>query len=170
MSSLDSTLNVAERLRDAVSERLAADGRPVRRALVYPGDSPTWDDCCDSGADGEGFAAVSVDRVYPADPFPVEDSDAQRCGVREYGATFGVHVLRCAATVSASGAPPTVESIEADTVDVAADRESVAAAIGVVCDELDDPGGVTITDWTPLGPQGGCVGGVWRLTVAVPEP
>lgn len=157
----------AQRLLGTVLARLDDHAAPVCRAFLAPGAAAPWDTCCDCPT-GEGQAWVAIERVYPAGPFPNEDAGAHRCAPNEYGANLTVGVLRCAAVVDDHGRAPTGERVTADGEKVARDRALVRDAI--LCDYLapdDDPGSFRMGGWDPLGPAGGCVGGRWRLTVAV---
>lgn len=155
-------------LLTAVEDALAAVDRPVLRAFVAPGAAAPWDNCCQAGA-GEGQAWVAVERRYPTDPFPVEDVAASPCAPTEFAAALAVGVLRCAHTVDDQGRAPLASDVHADAAKVQADADTVLEAI--VCGfaaELDDPAGWLLGGWEPLGPSGGCVGGLWRLTVTAP--
>lgn len=152
-----------------VGDALTAAGRPVIRAFVAPGGPPPWDNCCDKAGDGEGQAWVQTERVYPTDNFPDEAVATRPCGPAEYAAILNVGVLRCAKTVDDRGRPPTADRMTAEAVKNAHDRDTVLRAI--MCDFLDgyDDGEWTYPAWIPLGPDGGCVGGLWRFTVAAPS-
>lgn len=152
-------------LLTAVVDWLDTIGAPVCRSFVAPGASAPWDTCCECDV-GEGQAWVLASRVFPVDPFPNQDVSAQRCKPREYAANVTAGVLRCAHTVDDQGVPPDPEVVTADAVKVGRDRTAVLDAI--VCHVAgDEPGTFQVGDWTPLGPQGGCVGGQWTMTVAV---
>lgn len=151
-----------------VTGTLTAAGRPVLRAFVAPAGPPPWDNCCAKGT-GEGQAWVQVERVYPTDSFPDEAAAPLPCGPMEYAAILNVGVLRCAKTVDDKGNPPTAAEMTAEAVKNSHDRDTVLRAI--MCDFLPDAydaGEWTYPAWIPLGPDGGCVGGLWRFTVAAP--
>lgn len=155
----------AAALLGAVTNRLDGYDAPVCRSFVAPGASAPWDVCCECAA-GEGQAWVAIERVYPADPFPSQDSGAQRCHPAEYGVELVAGVLRCAHTVDDRGHPPDAGVVTGDADKVGFDRAVVREAI--LCDFAGDadPGTFRLGAWTPLGPSGGCVGGAWRLTAA----
>lgn len=155
------------RLRDELGAALVQASAPVNRLFVAPGIAAAWDDCCDRSPDGDGQAWVAVERVYPTDPFPLEVVEPMRCGPSEYAAALAVGVLRCAHTVDDRGRSPSAEKVTGDAEEVARDRQ--AALTAILCGFLPDadPGTWQLGQWTPLGPDGGCVGGLWRLTVAV---
>lgn len=156
-------------LLEDVRDQLAAADAAVVRWFLAPGASPPWDDCCATTGGREGQAWVALTRFYPAGPFPAQDTGAARCDPSEYAADITVGVLRCARTVDDKGNPPTGGKVTDDAVKVGRDRHLVLAAIlcgGLLAD--DDPGSFRLGGWTPLGPQGGCVGGAWTFTLAVP--
>ncbi|MFN2347639.1 MAG: hypothetical protein ABR616_18250 [Dermatophilaceae bacterium] len=166
----DRLIAVETAILAAVEERLDAADARVCRAFLAPGSSATWDTCCECRTGREGQAWVAVSNVYPVDPFPSEDAGAQRCSPHEYAADIVVGILRCAHTVDDQGTAPTAAQVTADAVKVARDRALVRDAL--LCGYLspdDDPGTFRLGRWTPLGPQGACVGGEWRATVALPS-
>ena len=148
--------------------RLEAASAPVCRAFVAPGGMAPWDACCGC-RDAEGQAWTLAERVYPADPFPLQDTGAQRCRPTGYAADVVAAALRCAHTVDDHGTAPPASVVTADAEKVGRDRRLIRDAL--LCDWLDadsDPGVFRLGEWTPLGPQGGCVGGMWRVTLALP--
>lgn len=149
--------------------RLAAASVPVCRSFVAPGAQVPWDVCCGCSAGVEGQAWVAVERVYPVAPFPQQDSGAQRCHPSEYAADLVVGILRCAHTVDDQGEPPAAATVTADAGKVARDRKLMLDTL--LCDFAGvdaDPGTFRLGFWQPLGPSGGCVGGSWTATVALP--
>lgn len=164
----DPTGHVLSTLLGHVIGRLDGGDASVCRSFVAPGTVAPWDTCCDCTG-GEGQAWTLAERVYPTQPFPQQDTGAQRCRPVQYAAEVVVGVLRCAVTVDDHGNPPLAQAVTADADKVSRDRDLMLAAL--LCDWLgddDDPGTFRLGEWTPLGPQGGCVGGQWRATVALP--
>lgn len=152
----------------AVQARLDAVDAPVCRAFLGPGAQVPWDTCCECRDGGEGQAWVVVDRFYPADGL-AQDVSAQRCHPSGYAADLTVGVLRCAHTVDDRGEAPSAVTVTGDADKVARDRQAVRDAL--LCDVLGpdaDPGTFRLGVWQPLGPSGGCVGGSWQATIAVP--
>lgn len=155
-------------LLTAVTDRLDGFAVPVCRAFLAPGAQVPWDTCCDCGSGAEGQAWVAVERMYPANGL-AQDTSPQRCHPREYAADVVVGILRCAHTVDDQGNAPAASVVSADAEKVARDRKILRDALlcGFVGEE-GDPGEFRLGVWQPLGPGGGCVGGAWSATIAVP--
>lgn len=166
---VDTLAPIVEQMLDCLVVRLDDVGAPVCRAFWHPGATAPWDSCGQSAGGAEGQAWVAVPRVWPSDDFPAEMVGPHRCAPRGFAAEMTVGILRCAATVDSSGAPPTSEAVTADALKTSRDRAVALDAI-VCCLMGDDadPGTYRLGGWTPLGPDGGCVGGTWSVTVAVP--
>ena len=154
---------------DELVARLDGWSVPVCRKFLAPGAQVPWDSCCECPGGSEGQAWVGVERFYPVAPFPQQDAGAQRCHPREYAADIVVGVLRCAHTVDDRGEAPPEGVVTGDAVKVARDRTIARDALlcGFLGDDAD-PGTFRLGAWTPLGPSGGCVGGAWQATIAVP--
>ena len=164
---LDRVWPVAETLLSCLEETLSAYGAEACRTFVAPGGPPAWDFCCDCGR-GDGQAWVQIAQVFPTDNFPIQQTGPMRCHPAGYGLSLNVGILRCAATLDEQGRAPSSERLTADARKVQRDRALVSEAIR--CCYLDDadPGTYVLGAWTPLGPQGGCVGGTTNLLLAVP--
>jgi hypothetical protein len=160
---------VVEALLACLVVRLEQAGAPVCRAFWHPGATAPWDACGESGDGAEGQAWIAVPRVFPSDNFPTETANAHRCIPMGYGVELVVGVLRCASTVDSSGQPPSSEAVSADALKVSRDRHAVLESI-VCClfGDDPDPGNYRLGAWEALGPDGGCVGGQWRVQVALP--
>lgn len=166
---VDTVAPIVEHLLACLTVRLDEVGAPVCRAFWHPGATAPWDACGQSDAGAEGQAWVAVNRIYPSDSFPVETIDAHRCFPRGFAAEVTVGVLRCAATIDDHGQAPSADEVTDDALKVSRDR--AVALDAIVCCLIGpdaDPGEYRLGSWTPLGPDGGCVGGTWTVTVAVP--
>lgn len=165
---VDPVAPIVEELLACLVVRLDEVGAPVCRAFWHPGANAPWDACGESGDGAEGQAWVAVSRIYPSDNFPAEMVDAHRCFPRGYAAEVTVGILRCAATIDDQGHAPSAEAVTLDAIKTSRDRAIALDAI-VCCFIGDDaePGEYRMGAWTPLGPDGGCVGGTWTVTVAV---
>lgn len=141
-------------------------GAGVCRAFVSPGETPAWDVCCPCDSDREGQLWVAVQRFFPVRSFPSQEG-ALRCRPEAYAAEITMGALRCAATVDESGEPPSGETLTLEAAKVSRDRVLMQDAL--LCRWPADllPGGLVLRGWRPLGPQGGCVGGLWEATIAV---
>lgn len=163
----DLVLAKAEELLACLETVLSKYDAEACRTFIAPGNPPAWDVCCDCG-DGEGQAYVQIASVAPTDNFPATQTGAMRCPPSGFAAQFVVGIIRCAAVVDDQGRPPSSARLTADAVKVHRDRAIVQEVMR--CCYLDDadPGSYVIGTWTPLGPQGGCVGGSTPILVAVP--
>lgn len=120
------------------------------RLLSAPGGEVAWDSCCD------GMAWVRVKSVEAA-------NTTSQCGPTLWVVTFGAGALRCAATVDDRGRAPKPATLTAEALQMTADQGAIASALA--CANIQ---WLNLISWEPLGPQGGCVGGEWTLTVKIP--
>ncbi len=157
---------LAEQMLACLVGTLDAAEVPVCRAVWHPGAEVPWDACGQTVGGVEGQAWVAVRRVWPTDRFPAEPSGPQERELTGMAVELRVGVLRCAATVDASGHPPSPADVSADADKASRDRALTAHAI--VCCALNDDASWMLGGWEPMGPQGGCVGGAWTVTVWVP--
>lgn len=150
-------------------EALTAAERPCDRVLLVPGALPAWDECCD------GFLYVRLVSMYPtagqSAPFPNQDTRPGNCKPVMIASQLAIGVLRCAATVDDNGVVPTAATLTAEARGMTADASILLAAIKCcIADMAGDSGSLVeqllLGAWQPLGPDGGCVGGEWTLTVA----
>jgi hypothetical protein len=151
-------------------DTLADGGRACGRVLLVPGELPAWDECCD------GFLYVRLITMYPTaggpnSPFPNQDVRPGNCKPLMMASQLGIGVLRCASTVDDGGRAPTAATLTAEARGMTMDASLVLTAIKCCVADM-----VTSADswveqallgsWLPAGPEGGCVGGEWTLTVA----
>lgn len=138
---------------------LSAD--PVGRAQISPGATVAWDDCC------EGQLWVRVVSIHPTGaPYPGQDT-RQNCGVLLWAANLAVGVLRCAAVVNDQGQAPSPATLTAEAHRMLADEAALSEAVRCCFAPNHEYLKTTLGAWTPLGPDGGCVGGEWALTISV---
>ena len=150
---------ILDALLASVGEHLVPD---VGRLELAPGGQVAWDDCCD------GQAWVRVATIVPANTNASAAAQA-RCGPTGWHVSLGVGVLRCVSTVNDQGVAPSVGQLKDDTHQMTKDAEALKQAILCLDYEGLTMGGTrpNITSWTPLGPDGGCAGGEWYLSVRV---
>ena len=141
---------------------------PVGRALVAPGAAPAWDACC------EGMAYTRLILLAPAQMYGgrsnVDGSGGGAygpCGVLAWQATIGVGVLRCASVVNDAGEAPSARVLTAEARQVLDDAAAVAFALQ--CHLAPQVERLSLLQWEPLGPEGGCVGGEWQANVLIPN-
>lgn len=127
------------------------------------------DHCCASeSADGEpceGQLTVRITNVYPTRDFPQPFLGGfPTCGMG-YAVEFEVAVLRCALVPDSQGVPPPM----ADELVVAeralGDAGLIRKVARTFARERDQA--VAIGQYTPMGPDGGCVGGAVQITYLV---
>lgn len=163
----DRVLPVAESLLSCLEEQLSIYDAGACRTFIAPGNAPAWDFCCHCETNAEGMAWVQIASVFPSDDFPSPQTGAMRCKPSGYGVVMNVGVLRCASALDDNGRPPSSDRLTAEAAKVMRDRAIVNEAI-TCCFLADaDPGTYVIGEWTPLGPDGGCVGGSTQLTVVI---
>lgn len=150
-------------LLECTRTALEAHERPVARAFFAPGLDVAWDDCCD------GQLWVRVVEQYPTSRFPSRDM-SPGCNPALWAVTLAVGVVRCTPTVDDNATPPNPEALTESAVGISADSAILLEAIRCCF-----PGAapfaapLLVGNWNPLGPQGGCAGGEWRLTFGYPN-
>ncbi len=166
MSACDDTglAVISQQLLDCAVAGLAECERPVCRDFLAASASVAWDECCECASGGNGMLWVSLTEISPVlgDPERVGP-----CGW-EYEATYAIGILRCdkTANLSASGKPPAPEVFTQQAREQMQDARIIRAAITCCFAELHpDPGDFTLGAWSPLGPDGGCVGGQQLVTL-----
>lgn len=157
----------ATELLSCLEEWLSRYQAEACRTFIAPGNPPAWDFCCDCGQ-GDGQAWVQISEVFPTDDFPNQQLGPMRCPPSGYGVEFTVGILRCAAVLDDQGRAPSSERLTADAQKVQRDRAIVNEMLRCCYLADADPGSYVLGLWTPLGPDGGCVGGSVSLQVAVP--
>lgn len=140
--------------------RVALRDQGTVPGLVHlsPGAEVAWDNCCEGG----GQLYVRVVQQYPSGrPFPSQDLSANSCSPLMRVALCAVGVIRCAHTLDSDGRPPTAAEMTGDTKATLRDAEALWDTL--VCEVKPEVPGLIVGAWTPLGPQGGCVGGEWQF-------
>lgn len=151
-----------ETILQCAADALAECGRLPGLVHLAPGAVVSFDNCCEPG----GQLWVRLIEIYPSGrPFPALDS-AQQCGITELAMRVGVGVIRCAHTLDADGTFPTAAELTSDALNMTADASILLDAL--LCCVPDQVQISKIDRWTPLGPDGGCVGGEWSFFVGVP--
>ena len=166
MTTVDIAFELAaEALREVTKNLALTRGGAPAKTLVGHGEV-AWDECC------AGFAYVRLVRLFPADGV-VDAADQRRCRTG-LAADMELAVLRCAPmpteTLDAI-APPTAEEQTLAARVVAEDGIAMMATLGALAAAWADVRylDVVLGSWTPLGPTGGCMGGVVPFTVELPS-
>jgi hypothetical protein len=137
---------------------------PVGRAFVAPGSQIAWDDCCD------GQLWVRVTQLNTQDVNvrgqKLGSAPCDPCGL-EYAVGIEIGVLRCSSTVTDQGtiASPAVMTDEA--LQVLTDEAQLSEAAQCCIRSLPGVKNLVMVRWDPLGPEGGCVGGVWTIALTL---
>jgi hypothetical protein len=132
---------------------------PKRIIGLYPGDAVAWDTCCDGQL---SFRLVSLAPKYLT---PGGRTAMTPCSVSWWDVVLEVQLLRCVPTIDSTGKAPTPAKLTESGLGIVRDMETVLKA-------LTGEGNVyAVGQWTPVGPNGGCVGGRWQFTFrADPAP
>ena len=132
----------------------ALNPTPGRLVQVAPGAEVAWDNCCD------GQVWTRLVTVTPAPQTPNGRPGGDPCAVPFFIATVELGVIRCAAKQDAKGKPPPAEKVGIDGLQGVADMAALLGVLRCPPYEIRDVG-----TWTPMGPNGGCFGGVWTFSL-----
>lgn len=153
-----SILAAMQQLLECAIEQLDV---PACRSFINPGDSAAHDSCekdPKTGADGQLWVANLVGTAG----WPTLTSQPITCAT-PFAETIELGITRCAQGKLRDQAPylPKPEDVTADAIRQQIDKQNLKNAWqccwGVSGKDLLPP------IWTPINPQGGCVGGVWTL-------
>lgn len=161
---------LARELSTCFCDQLEQVSAPVGCCCLWPGQEVAWDSC------DPGQAWVRVVQVYPlSNRFPVQDTglDIGPCGsVGGWATVLELGALRCMPQPVGSDLPSCDAYSETARL-VLADAHAMRRAVAC-CDWITNaaPPGVDASDWQtlfgawqPVGPAGGCTGGVMTVTV-----
>lgn len=145
-------------LVSCLCQEVTASGLP---ALCFcgllPGEQPAGDYVSEAG----GMAWVRVVSAYPSTTFPAQDSTAV-CG-SSLAFEIEMGVAYCTPVMSDLGDPPDVASqYEAVMVQMAAMAAMRRALICCLSTQRD----AVLGAYSPIGPEGGIVGGTWQVWLA----
>lgn len=168
MSTNASAFTVMSLLLDALKKELARDG--TLESLCHVSIQPGADVPLDYGmAECGGMAWVRLTSAFPSQQFPVPANGLNSCAY-ELAYPLEVGVIRPAPPVETTHTNdiilPTEEAqlvaVQGQLDDMQAVHRAVAALAGRL--EL-----VTLGNYTPMGPMGDIVGGIWTLTAGGEE-
>jgi hypothetical protein len=153
---------IATQLASCLCRELADAGGPEPCFCgILPGDNVAFDYCSPCAGDRCGMAWVRLAGVVPMQNETFGFITPNRCAPVLMG-VFEVGVLRCAPTMLEDGSPPTM----ADQLDAATLQASdMAAACRAAACCFGNERAVTLGAWNPVGPDGGCLGGSWAVTI-----
>lgn len=144
--------------------QIRADGSPEPCFCgVIPGDGAVAEYAGDCETEN-GMAWVRLIGMYPAEGVGVESLTAGNCSAG-LDAMVEIGMLRWAALPDERGNPPSASAL-LDSADlVTTDALTMMRAVAC-CPDLSSKDYI-LGAYTPIGPLGGLVGGVWRVTIAV---
>lgn len=150
---------ILEAVADCLCQQIADDGRPeVCFCGVVPGALAVADLVGNCG-DICGMAWVRMEQMYPATTVGVPNGDPGNCG-KALAIDFEVGMLRCSEPTESDPA-----GLLQSTEDQIADAETMFRAVRC-CPALPSADTV-VGPYTPLGPDGGTVGGTMLVSVMV---
>lgn len=132
------------------------------RVAVYPGLEVALDTCGDhdtrcNSCEGQLWGAIQTVTRIP------EAGNTGQCIAYQWTAQVGA--VRCAAMPDDENQPPSVDAVQADAAQQAADADGIFR--GVLCcpsrSRTIRDAGIVFESWTPITPEGGCVGGYWTI-------
>lgn len=137
-----------------------------KRVFINPGIEVPWDNCCED--EGQLWARVTqrVPTATGRTAYPAPATSGSNCPPGIWATTIGVGALRCAHTVNDNGDPPSAGEMTLDAVDMLQDAAVIEHAVTCCFNNSPALHRLNLTGWTPLGPEGGCVGGEWLMTIA----
>ena len=128
---------------------------------VLPGAQVAFDFCGAEGCGGQVW--VRLANAFPSLQFPLPLSTEARCG-SPLAYILEVGIVRCAATPDGFSASPPGPLAQLEVVrKVTADMEIMRKAIQCCVKGQERPH--ALGNYTPTADSGGCVGGVWTVTI-----
>lgn len=120
-------------------------------ALLAPGTEAVLDECCDGML---WVRLVSLAPVY----------DRNRCMTYQT-ADVEVGLVRCVSTIDDAGNAPSPEQQTWETLQMVKDMQELRNSLLCCVPEVKRVLGSSLNQWAPQGPEGGCAGGTWSLTL-----
>jgi hypothetical protein len=129
---------------------------------VVPGDGIAADYACNEGCDG-GMAWVRLTSAYPSKVLGAQNTEEANCNLM-LGLDFEVGILRCISAGDEQGNPPSAEELLAASDQQMTDLQTLRVAM-TCCGYGKD---MIVGPYTPVGPEGGLVGGFFTIAIQVP--
>lgn len=157
------TSGILDLLECAESAVEAIGAGPVCHSFVYPGEERVpYMHCGECTASGDcGSVWVRLVTAYPYLSFPFANEAGTCASPLAYQIELGVH--RCFQVMDDDGEPSGDETITTKSLELIEDQRALWTA--VQCCESAPLRGAVIGPWTPLGPEGNCVGGMWLVSL-----
>lgn len=147
-------------LAECLCAQIILDGLPEPCFCgLVPGEAPAIEYVTNCDDDMCGMAWVRLAAVAPISGVGVPNIVINNCN-SEIGFDAEVGIMRCAPAGESDGTPPPADELLAAADLQIADMMAMYRAIAC-CDALDD---FIIETYTPVGPDGGAVGGFWTLS------
>lgn len=151
--------DTAQALLSCFEDELTSSPNPIplKNICLRVGEIPFdvedgTDLCC------EGFAWVRVVRIYPSVRFPQQVDDPNNCNVSSYAIELEMGAIRCM-PFERDCDIWTAAALQVDADAAAMRRALCCYRPTVVTDQ------VLAGEWTPVGSDGGCIGGTMTITV-----
>lgn len=136
-----------------------------RPGEIVSADASAFEDlCC------EGLAWVRIVDIFPSSTdFPTPDTLTviTGCGPMGWGVVLEMGVMRCAPTGDFGQIPTDAEWFELQQ-DIMNDAAAMRRAMCCMIAQYD-PSSIAVGSWEPLPTTGGCAGGLWNVTVQLPN-
>lgn len=162
-SALD---EVIKALHSCLCAQIEADGHGVCACIIAVGEAVLADYASSDECGVCGMGWVRLTESYPSVQLGAANQQPGNCEVM-LGADFEIGIMRCSPVGDEEGNPPDPSEWAALSEFVAADIDTMRRAI-LCCNNSLDNTDIMLGQYTPVGPQGGLVGGVWTLAVQVP--
>lgn len=153
--------NIMLKMRECVCRLLADEGAgPLCWCGIYPGSDVSWEYCgqCSRGTCGMGF--VQLLGAYPSSTFPNQQEEATCRAPLAFQLTVGS--MRCLPVAEEDGSLPSEGDLLAPALAVNDDMLALLRAVDCC---MKGNGLHDVGEYQTIGPQGGCVGGAWTVTV-----
>lgn len=137
---------------------------PVCRAFWNPGPEAPYDVCETMTVEGTVVnGQLWVGNTFTSEGWPISTSDPTSCR-SNWTDLIEVGIVRCAqGVINDDGNAPDADLITADAQQQLQDRNSLREAI-LCCFDIEHVD-LFVESWTPIPPEGGCVGGRWTIRV-----
>lgn len=132
------------------------------RVVVVPGLDAVWDECC------EGQLWVRLVSYNPVQPTTVRSGDPA-CNVQMWDAGIAVGILRCVSVVDDQGRAPSPAQMLEDARMIHRDMADLQEVLQCSIHTVDNVLKARMGSWNSLGPEGGCAGGEWAMTLTLPN-
>lgn len=137
----------------------AAPVAPLCFCGLVPGDGVAYDYSSEC-ADACGMGWVRLTTGYPSSQVGQVNTNLRNCSA-VLGFEVEVGIIRCAPMPNDQGEPPSPEEMALATQAQIADMLLMRQAINC----CRDSNNYVLGAYTPVGPEGGVVGGVWNLAM-----